>query len=172
MSVGLQLRLLRRSTVLLAACVFALPGCRSISGAAGGLAGAASGTASANPAVGVAVGLGVKAAVNAVISAALRRWSDEEQGSIALQVGAMAPGERRRWEVRHAVPYDDKQGQVTVVRAFETPLASCKEAVFTVSAADNGSAVAEHFVATVCQGSDGWKWAVAEPSVLRWGALQ
>lgn len=162
---------LRRSTILLA-CALVLPGCRSISGVAGGVAGAASGTASANAGVGVAVGIGVKAVVDEAINATLRHWSREEQDSIALQVGAMAPGERRHWEVRHVLPYGNKQGQVTVVRAFDTPLAPCKEAVFSVLDDAAAAPPGEHFVVTVCQGGEGWKWAVAEPSVLRWGALQ
>ena len=165
---------LRRLAAL--ACVLALAGCGSIGALTGGVAAIASGTASANPGVGVAVGIGVKAAVDQSINAALRHWSREEQARIAAQVGALAVGQRQPWEVRHAVPYDNKRGQVTVVRAFATPLAECKEALFSVQDADAATATAAFgppFVTTVCRGdSGGWAWAAAEPAVARWGALQ
>jgi hypothetical protein len=43
----------------------------------------------------------------------------------------------------------------------------CKDAVFTVGDKP------ELFVATICRDkSDRWRWAIAEPTVQRWGALQ
>lgn len=167
---------LKEFTVLatLLACIIgaaSLAGCSSVGGITGAVAGVASGSATANPAVGVAVGITVKAGVDAAINAVLRHWSHEEQMRIASLIGAMDVGETLPWEIKHKVPYDNKQGKVTVVRAFTTPLADCKEALFSV---ENGDAkvVAPHFVTTVCAGSTGWKWALAEPAVARWGALQ
>ena len=174
---------LLRAAVLLASVACA-QGCSSIGGITGAVAGVASASATANPAVGVAVGIGVKAGVDESVKYVWRYWTHEEQTRIASMVGSMRVGQRKPWEVRHEVPFDDKQGEVTVVRAFDTPLASCKEALFSVevppsteaakasraiTAADADSL---HFVTTVCRGSDGWRWAVAEPAVGRWGSLQ
>lgn len=156
------------------ACVAALSACSSIGGVAGAVTGVASGAAASNPAVGVAIGIGVQAGVNESINALLRRWSHEEQTQIASLIGKMKVGERRPWEIRHAVPYGNAQGEVTVARAFKTSLAACKEAVFSVDdvEAKMAGAPQPRFVTFACQGADGWKWAIAEPAVSRWGALQ
>ncbi|MDM0030672.1 hypothetical protein QTI33_00785 [Variovorax sp. J22P271] len=155
-------------------CAAVLSACSSVAGITGAVAGVASGSASASPAVGVAVGIGVQAGIDASLKFVLRRWSQQEQARIADQVGGMAVGQRGPWEVRHAVPYGDGQGEVQVVRAFATPLADCKEAVFSVddAAAQAAGAAPPRFVTTVCRGDHGWKWAAAEPAVARWGALQ
>ena len=124
--------------------------------------------------MGVAVGIGVQAGVDASIKLVLRRWSQQEQARIADLVGGMAVGQRAPWEIRHAVPYGDGQGEVQVVRAFATPLADCKEAVFSVedAAAKAATAAPPRFVTTVCRGGRGWTWAAAAPAVARWGARQ
>jgi hypothetical protein len=149
----------------------ALGGCSAVGGITGGVAGIASGAATANPAVGVAVGVGVKAAVDTSIKAVLRQWSDEEQQRIAAAIGAMTVGERRAWSVEHAIPYQNARGEITLLRTFDTPLAPCREALFTVAGKEAGTPTPP-FVTTVCQGAAGWRWAVAEPAVARWGALQ
>lgn len=146
-------------------------GCSSVGSISGAAAGVASGGVSGNPAVGIAVGIGVRAIVDDSMDRLVRRWSDEEQRSIASQVGLMNVGERQPWNVRHVVPIRNTDGQVQVVRAFQTPLASCKEALFTVSGGDP-SAAPSWFSTTMCLGPRGWQWATAEPSVARWGALQ
>ena len=150
--------------------ILAVAGCSAIGGLAGGVAGIASGAATGNPAVGVAVGIGVNAVVDESVKTVMRRWSHEEQTAIAETAGAMEVGERRDWAVTHAIPYNDTSGQVTVTRVFSTPLASCKEALFWAT----GKQVAntQRFVTTVCREEDGWKWALAEPTTARWGALQ
>jgi hypothetical protein len=162
------------SWCLALACVAVLPACRSFSGFTGAAAGVAAGSAVADPAVAVAVGIAVQAGLDAAVNTLLRRWSHEEQLRIAALVGAMEVGERRPWEVHHALPYRNEQGEVTLVRAFATPLANCREAVFSVDDLDAQptGAPRPHFVTTVCQGADGWRWAAAEPAVARWGALQ
>lgn len=164
--------LLKRSALV--ACVVAtvaLVGCSSVGGITGAVAGVASGSATGNPAVGIAVGITVKAGVDFTINTVLRSWQHDEQMRIASLIGTMNVGDRMPWEIRHQVPYDNKQGKVTVVRAFTTPLAECKEALFSVEGSDP-AVVAPHFVTTVCAGANGWKWAQAEPAVMRWGALQ
>lgn len=163
---------MRRAALL--ACVVAattLVGCSSVGGITGAVAGVASGSATANPAVGIAVGITVKAGVDFTINTVLRGWQHDEQMRIASLIGAMDVGEKLPWAIRHEVPYGNRQGKVTVVRAFTTPLAECKEALFSVEGSDP-AIVAPHFVTTVCAGANGWKWAQAEPAVTRWGALQ
>ncbi len=150
-----------------------LSACGAVVSITGAVAGAASGATTSSPAEALAVGIGVQAGVDASISTALRYWSREGQDSIAVLVGEMAVGERRPWEVRHPVPYGNEQGEVTVVRAFATPLAACKEAAFSVEEidAEPTGASRPRFVMTACRGEYGWKWATAEPAVSRWGAL-
>lgn len=157
--------------LVLSTTFFALAGCSSVGSISGAVAGVASAGASSNPAVGIAVGIGVRAVVDESVNTLVRRWSDEEQRSIALQVGLMTVGERRPWQVRHPVPWHNEQGQVEVVREFQTPLATCKEALFTVSG-DDAASTSPWFITTMCLGSRGWQWAASEPAVARWGALQ
>ncbi|MDM0105246.1 hypothetical protein QTH97_09910 [Variovorax sp. J22R24] len=151
----------------------ALTACGAAGGLTGAVAGLASGAATSNPAVGVAIGIGVQAGVDESVKAAMRYLSREEQDRIAAMVGQMAVGERLPWEVRHPVPYGNKQGEVTVVREFTTPLAACKEAAFSVEDIDAEPTTPSpvRFVTTACHGANGWKWATAEPSVFRWGTL-
>lgn len=163
---------LKRSALLV--CVVAttaLVGCSSVGGITGAVAGVASGSATGNPAVGIGVGIAVKAGVDFTINTVLRSWQHDEQLRIASLIGTMNVGDKMPWEIKHQVPYNNEQGKVTVVRAFTTPLAECKEALFSVEGSDP-KVVAPHFVTTVCAGADGWKWALAEPAVARWGALQ
>lgn len=153
------------------AAALLLCGCSALGGISGGVAGLASGAATANPGVGIAVGIGVKAAVDATVKTVLRDWSDEEQTRIATAIGSTAVGQRGAWDVVHSLPYKNAHGDFTVLRAFETALANCKEALFTV-ADGNTTATRPAFVTTVCRGDAGWRWALAEPAVERWGALQ
>jgi len=159
------------ASLLLPATLLVLPGCSSVGSVSGAAAGITAGSASGNPAVGIAVGIGVRAVVDDSVDRLTRRWSREEQSSIALQAGGMEVGQRQAWKVRHVVPIRNSEGQVQVVRAFDTPLARCKEALFTVSGSDEKSATT-WFSTTLCLGPEGWQWAAAEPAVNRWGALQ
>lgn len=155
-----------------------IQGCKSIGGITGAVAGVGSTAASGNPAVGIAVGIGVKAGVDEAVKSLLRFWTREEQEQIASIVGELPVGQRRQWQVRHVLPYAERSGDVTVVRAFETPLASCKEALFSVDTPPSDDLTAQasanpsRFITTVCQGAVGWRWAAAEPAVGRWGVLQ
>lgn len=156
------------------ACLGGLSACGSVGSITGAVAGIASGSASANPAVGVAVGIGVQAGVDASIKAAMRHLSHEEQAQLAALAGSMDVGERRPWNVERAIPYANAGGTMTVVREFVTPLTKCKEAAFSVEDGQvnpaNGPTAG--FVTYVCHGASGWQWAIAEPAVSRWGALQ
>jgi nicotinate-nucleotide--dimethylbenzimidazole phosphoribosyltransferase len=94
---------------------------------------------------------------------------------IAALAGAMQEGEVRSWQVRHKIPYGNNQGDMQITRSIVTPLASCKEVMFTVDDAKaaqvSDGAPRGWFAAHVCLQENGWKWANAEPAVERWGAL-
>ncbi len=166
----------RRSGAALAllASVPLLAGCNS---SLGGIVGAVTGTAAAvgsgNPAVGAAVGVGTRAAADYGIRRVSRRWHRTEQDALAAAVGAMRVGEARPWEVRHDLPFGNKRGEVRVLRAVETPLAECREVLFSVASGEGPDAARRWFVTSACrQAERGWKWAAAEPATERWGSLQ
>ena len=77
-------------------------------------------------------------------------------------------GEFRPWRIRHTIPIGNARGELAVVREYATPLATCREVVFTV---EDGNRPAV-FTTSLCQRAAGWKWAAAEPAVDRWGFLQ
>jgi hypothetical protein len=149
-----------------------LCGCSAVGGISGGVAAIASGSATGNPGVGVAIGIGVKAAVDTSLKALSRRAANEDQTRLATAIGAMSVGETQSWHSDHFFSFNDVYGTVTLVRMFETPLAACREALFTADTGKAPSPDAPSFVARVCQGDNGWRWAEADPAVTRWGALQ
>jgi hypothetical protein len=161
--------------ILLVAAAAPLTGCSTVGGLAGAVAGIASGSFTSNPAIGVAVSVSVKAAADARIKSMLRSLQQDEQDEIAAQAGAMTPGEIRQWQVRHFIPYGNNQGDMQVTRVIDTPLASCKEIMFTVvdrkAAPPPDDAARSWFAANVCRQEKRWKWAIAEPAVERWGSL-
>jgi hypothetical protein len=168
----------RRSTaaalLLLLGAAAPLGGCNS---SLGGIVGAVTGTAAAvgsgNPAVGAAVGVGTRAAADYGVRYVSRRWHRTEQDALAAVVGGMAVGEARPWEVRHDLPFGNKGGDVRVLRAVETPLAECRELLFSVASGQGPNVTRRWFVTSVCrQAEGGWKWAAAEPATERWGGLQ
>ncbi|WP_234484970.1 hypothetical protein [Noviherbaspirillum pedocola] len=163
--------------LLWCACMLpVLGGCGALGGIAGAAAGIASGTFTSNPAVGVAVSVSVKAATDAGIKGLLRSLHQDEQDAIARLAGDMEPGEIRPWRIRHAIPYANNQGSMQITRVIDTPLAQCKEVMFTVderdAAAPAQATAHAWFTAQVCRHEQRWKWAVAEPAVERWGSLQ
>jgi hypothetical protein len=89
--------------------------------------------------------------------------------------GAMSPGEIRQWQVRHFIPYGNNQGELQVTRVIDTPLASCKEVMFSVierkAASPAGDVPRSWFSTSVCRQDQAWKWAIAEPAVARWGSM-
>ncbi len=176
---GHRLHTSQRTTAVATAALMlaasALSGCNALGGITGAVAGAASGTASGNPGVGIAVAIGVKTAVDAAQKKFDRYWHQAEQRSIAEQIGALEVGAQGPWQVRHVVPYQDSQGRVQVLRAFSSALAECKEASFTVED-EAGTEPAEakppqQYLTTACRTEQGWRWALAEPAVARWGTL-
>ena len=81
-------------------------------------------------------------------------------------------GEVRPWRVRHALPNGSGRGEVRVLRADETPLARCKEALFSVASGRGADETRRWFVTGACRRAEGWRWAAAEPATERWGSLQ
>ncbi|RZT29042.1 hypothetical protein [Cupriavidus agavae] len=146
----------------------ALSGCSSVGDVAGAVAGVAAGTASANPAVAIGVAIGVKAATDATAKYVFRTWHTAEQDSIAAIIGTTPPGTAAPWEIRHRIPYENRQGTVRVVREIRSALADCREALFSVEEDKE----TRWFQVVACRQETGWKWASAEPAVPRWGSLQ
>ena len=147
-----------------------LGGCQTVADLSGLATGAASGGATASPAVGFVVGVATRAAVLYGLNTLSRRWQGTEQDAIAAAAGDLPEGGSAPWQVRHDLPIGDGDGEVRVVRAIDTRLAACKEIAFSV--ADDPPALPAWFTTTICRQPDGWKWALAEPAVPRWGYLQ
>ena len=174
-SVDANARVCVTGWLLVAAVAAQLSGCSTVGGLAGTVAGIATGSFTSNPAIGVAVSVSVKAATDAGVKNMLRSLQQDEQDEIAALAGTMAPGEIRPWQVRHIIPYGNNQGDMQVTRVIDTPLASCKEIMFTVvdrkAAPPADDSARSWFAANVCRQDRRWKWAIAEPAVERWGSL-
>jgi hypothetical protein len=159
------------------ASVLTVSGCQSIGAASGAVAAVATGAATANPGIGIGVGIAVQAAADEAVKRTMRGLHQDQQDAIAALAGAMPVGDTRPWRVKHDVygiplPVESGHGQIRVLRAFATPLAICKEFVFSVAGGDAAGAHEDWFTASACQQAQGWKWASAEPAVARWGNLQ
>jgi hypothetical protein len=159
--------------VLLAGCENGSSG-KNAGAAAGGIGGIAVGSITSNPAVGYAVGLGIRTAVDYAFSSWFRSLRTEEQDAIAAEAGRLSPGEAQAWKVEHGLPFGwrDAEGRMEVTRVIETPLASCREVLFSLTPEGTESPPSGVFAATACRRAGGWKWAAAEPAVDRWLALQ
>jgi hypothetical protein len=147
-------------------------GCRFAGELVGAAAGGASAAASANPLVGVAVGVAVNSAVDATTDYIVRKRQQAEQDAIATEVATMAEGDRRPWQIRHDVPIGNEHGVVQVTRVIATPIALCKELVFSVDSGSGDTLKRAWYTTQACQDEQRWKWALAEPAVERWGTLQ
>ncbi|HWA78858.1 MAG TPA: hypothetical protein VG848_00980 [Acetobacteraceae bacterium] len=152
----------------LLAALLPLSGCNSVGTAAGAVAGLASGSGTANPALGAAVGLGTKAAVDSLVKYIGRERAGSEQDAIAEIAGTLPVGGTAPWKIRYMIPIGDEHGTLRVVRTIDTPLAACREIVFTVI---DGKERA-HYVTTECHDGTQWRWALAEPATSAWGFLQ
>lgn len=149
-----------------------LSGCSSIGGFAGAAAGVASGAVTSNPAVGYAIGLSVQAATDATTKYVFRNWQKAEQDEIAAVIGNLEVGQSHNWAIVHSVNYGNEHGEVRVTRLIDTPLALCKEVIFSVDTGDGPTLQRAWYVTTACRSDDVWKWAAAEPAAERWGSLQ
>ncbi len=164
-------RATRVRLALLMVLAMSLAGCSNVGNFTGALAGIATGSVTANPAIAIAVGIGVKTVTDAASKVVGLRIRQTEQDQIAAIAGDMSPGETRPWETRHGIPFGTVRGEVRVTGLIDTPLALCKEVLFSVQGSGAGSSHS-WFATSVCQQEDQWKWADAEPAVDRWGNLQ
>lgn len=158
--------------LLTIAATLGLAGCQSssIGSATGAIVGTASGAATGNPVAGFAIGVSVQAAVDASVKYVMREWKNDQQNVMANAAGQLEPGQVRRWQIRRWLPFGNEQGSIQLLREIDTPLAHCREVLFTVKA---DKAVTQAYVSQICQQQAGqWKWAAAEPAVTRWDGLQ
>jgi hypothetical protein len=149
-----------------------LAGCKAVPEIAGVAAGGLTGVASANPAVGFAVGVATDAAATAGLNYIGRRWQGAEQDAIAAVAGDLQVGAEADWKIEHTIPIDNERGRLRVTRAIDSPLAACKQVVFSVDEGSRASGRRAWYVTDICRSAGGWKWAAAEPAVERWGLLQ
>ena len=84
----------------------------------------------------------------------------------------MTEGDRRPWNIRHDIPIGNEHGEVEVTRVIATPIALCKELVFSVDSGSGDELKRAWYSTQACQNGQQWKWALAEPAVERWGSLQ
>lgn len=149
-----------------------LAGCGAIGGLVGAAAGVATSIATTNPAIGIGVGIAVKAGTDQAVKTVTRRLQRSEQDAIAAAVRDLGAGESGEWRHAHLLGSGSDRGEVRVLRLIETPLARCKELLFSVVHAEGERTTRAWFTTTACQQGDQWKWASAEPAVDRWGNLQ
>ncbi|MBP0491310.1 hypothetical protein [Roseomonas indoligenes] len=153
-----------------------LSGCGLATDLTSAAAGVAAGTATANPALGFGIAVGTRAAVQAGLNWAVRVRARGEQDAVAEAIGRLAPGETLAWRSEHTIPFGDEEGEARLVREMVTPLATCREALFSIAEGEGAERTQEWFLTTACRqkGGDGerWKWAAAEPATARWGSLQ
>ncbi len=95
-----------------------------------------------------------------------------EQDAIAQVAGELPVGTAASWKIEHTIPIGNEHGRLHIVRAIDSPLASCKEVAFSVDEGNDQKAKGTWFTTDVCKQADTWKWASAEPAVERWGFLQ
>lgn len=131
-------------------------------------AGIASGVTSATGSalVGTAAGLGAGIGLDAVFKYAERRIHRNAQDAVAIAAGPLDVGQAARWNVDAWLPLTDRHGTVEIARRYGRAI-PCEDIVFTVDDDDN------FYVTTICADKKGtWRWALAEPTVDRWGLLQ
>ena len=136
----------------------------SAASTAGIAAGITSATGSAL--VGTAAGIGAGIGLDAAFKYGERRIQRNAQDAVAIAAGPLAVGQSARWNVDAWLPLTDRHGTVEIARSFGNAI-PCKDIVFTVDDDD------DLYVTTVCADKKGtWRWALAEPTVDRWGLLQ
>ena len=149
-----------------------LGGCAAIGGFVGAATGIATSIVTSNPAIGLAAGIAAQAGTNEAVRTYSRRRQRGEQEAIASIVGDMKPGETREWQRDHAIGSGTDGGEVRVVRLIDTPLARCKELLFSHVRGEGEKTTRAWFTTTACERGGTWRWAAAEPAVERWGNLQ
>jgi hypothetical protein len=159
-----------RGVAALLAVSALLGGCKDVSTIAGIASGSATAAATGSPAIGIAVGIGISAGGNFLVGYIARVRAGAEQDVIAETAGALPNGGEGAWAIHHTIPIGNEHGDLWVVDTIDTPIATCKEAVFTVI--EGAHVPPSWYTVDVCRDPKGWKWATAEPAVERWGFLQ
>lgn len=158
-----------RAAALLLCALIPLAGCQDIGQVAGIASGAATGAATGNPAIGFAVGV----AVGTATTYASRTWvlvrTGAEQDAIAQAAASVPVGGEAPWHINHTVPIGNEHGTVRVVDQIDTPIAICRDIVFSVAEGKNPP---DWYMIMICRDPKGWKWATAEPAVSRWTTFQ
>ncbi len=154
------------------AAVVLLAGCKAAPEIAAVVTGGAAGAATGSPAVGFAVGVATDAGANYAFRTTTRNWHQAEQDAIAATAGVLPVGGKADWKIEHFVPIGNEHGRLEVLRAVDSPLASCKEIAFSVDEGDGPGLQRAWFTTSICKQTKAWKWAAAEPAVERWGFLQ
>lgn len=152
--------------------VLLLAGCKAAPQIAAVVTGSISGAATGNAAVGFAVGVATDAGANYAFRYIARVRQGAEQDAIAEIAGELPDGTEVAWKIEHTVPIDDEHGMLRVVRTINSPLALCKEVVFSVDEGKDETLDRAWFTTSICKRAETWKWASAEPAVERWGFLQ
>jgi hypothetical protein len=161
-----------RPATLAAVLTLALSGCELVGTVSGIAAGVASGTVTGNPAVGATVAITVKAGVDEAGKTVSRRSQQAEQDAIVTAAGNTRVGESGRWQFRHRVTRSVEHGDVRVLRVIKTPLAVCKELLFSVVQGEGEKESRAWYRTNACHDGEQWKWALVEPAVTRWDTLQ
>lgn len=163
----------RKAAVLLA-MMLGLAACSSTSSgvssavSSASTAGIAAGVTSATGSalVGTAAGIGAGIGLDAAFKYGERRIHRNAQDAVAVAAGPLAVGQAARWNIDDWLPLTERHGTVEIARSFGRAI-PCKDVVFTVDDDDN------FYVTTICADKKGtWRWALAEPTVDRWGTLQ
>ena len=156
-----------RVAALLCALV-PLAGCKALSEVAGVASGAASGAATGNPAIGLAVGVAVGTASTYAANTYTRVRTGAEQDAIAQAAGTVPVGGEAPWHINHTIPIGNEHGTLRVVDQINTPIAVCRDVVFSVT---EGKGPPPWYMIMTCRDPRGWKWSAAEPAVSRWSIL-
>jgi hypothetical protein len=164
--------MVRRVPLRLLALLPLLAGCKAIPDIAAVISGAAAGGTTGNPAVGFAVGVAVDAAAAAGVRYVGRSRQQAEQDAIAQAAGELRSDDAGPWRIEHDIPIGNEHGELRVVRQIDSPLAACKEIVFSVDDGAGPDATRSWYTASIFRQAHRWKWASAEPAVERWGFLQ
>lgn len=147
---------MRRSAILLVA-ILPLAGCATAVPAITGLVTA-----------GVVAGIAFDYSVDQGMEWAGRRIHNNVQNAVAEAAGPLAVGQSAPWNVDKLLPLSDKSGTVEVARIFGDTI-PCKDVIFTL----DGDEAHSIYTTTICRNDKGdWRWALAEPSIDRWGSLQ
>lgn len=146
---------------------------RSAADVAGLGAAAISASVTSNPAVAAGIALIVQSGVHAGVQHVQREIHNAAQDEIAGAGGDLPIGVVATWRTHPVVPLEQAQhGRVTVSRVISEGAIACKELVFSVDSARSDPSASRFYVVSICRDGARWKWAAAEPSTARWGALQ